>query len=444
MKHIRTKFIISMTALAFVVLLFTGIALIANISINYRREFYNDTKPIMTSSAVSECKTIDELSTTLKKSLDSQKSFYILKDGTVVFASVDGGQLKATDNLERILAGGSATETDLLWEALDYGVCLKDGLAVYVKDTYVLLTEQIKGISLHLIQALIIGFLLSVIISFLLSKKLTRSIGVLKKGAERMANGDFAPIEVPSVDEIGSLANVLNSMGSQIEKDYAEFERQEKVRRDFVANVSHELKTPLTVIKSYSETLSQMQLDTKTQQQFLQTIDTEVDRMSEIVSKLLEISHIEANIQTSTEQIDLKTLVHQITSPLLLQASQKNIEVTTAGQGSAVTNKKGAETILTSIIENAVIYTNPTGYINITVKDNAVTVKNSGAGIEKDDLEHIFERFYRADKARTSGTGGTGLGLAIAKECADAIGAKITVSSVAKEYTEFTVNFNAN
>lgn len=444
MKHIRTKFIISMTTLAFVILAFTGSMLMINISTSYRREFYESVKPIVTSNEVLECATTEQLATTLENALGERVNFYILKDGAVVFASVDGGQLKTTDNLEKVISGKSCAESDMLWDTLDYGVCAKGGLSVYVKDTMSALFEQIKEISLHLASALVIGFLLSVIISFLLSKRLTHSIGILKKGAERMAGGDFTPIEITQNDEIGSLATVLNSMGAQIVKDYDEFERQEKVRRDFVANVSHELKTPLTVIKSYSDTLVGMELDDATRSQFLSTIGSEVDRMSDIVSKLLEISQIEAKAQTTKAQIDLSKTVADLMQSFLLQIEQKAITLTTNGRATVTANADSVGAIITNLIENAVKYTNDGGYIDIELKDNAISIKNSGAGIAPRDLEHIFERFYRADKARSRDTGGTGLGLAIAKECADAIGATISAKSVEGEYTKFTVNFNAN
>ena len=444
MKHIRTKFIISMTTLAFVILAFTGSMLMINISTSYRREFYENVKPIVTSNEVLECATTEQLATVLENALKERVNFYILKDGAVVFASVDGGQLKTTDNLEKVISGKGCAESDMLWDTLDYGVYTKGGLSVYVKDTMSALFEQIKEISLHLASALVIGFLLSVIISFLLSKKLTHSIGILKKGAERMAGGDFTPIEITQNDEIGSLATVLNGMGAQIVKDYDEFERQEKVRRDFVANVSHELKTPLTVIKSYSDTLVGMELDDATRSQFLSTIGSEVDRMSDIVSKLLEISQIEAKAQTTKAQIDLGKTVADLMQSFLLQIEQKSITLTTNGHATVTANADSVGAIITNLIENAVKYTNDGGYIDIELNGNAISIKNSGAGIAPHDLEHIFERFYRADKARSRDTGGTGLGLAIAKECADAIGATITAESVEGEYTKFTVNFNAN
>ena len=288
--------------------------------------------------------------------------------------------------------------------------------------------------------ALLLGVLLAVGISWVLSKRLTRSLHALGEGARRITEGDFSGIEISSADEIGQLAGVMNSMGAQIQKDYDEFEREERRRREFVANVSHELKTPLTVIKSYSQTLNEMEVDRDTAREFLSVIDSEVDRMTLTVSQLLQISRLEAGPDTAPEEVDLAKLCGGIADALALEIKAKALTITLSGGGKVICERAKAHTILTNIIENAVKYTERGG-IEIEIEDNTVTVRDSGIGMTKEDVRHIFERFYRADKARGRKTGGTGLGLAIAKECADAIGAKITVDSKLNEYTSFTVEF---
>jgi two-component system sensor histidine kinase VicK len=249
-----------------------------------------------------------------------------------------------------------------------------------------------------------------------------------------MAEGDFSPISVDSRDEISSLCEVLNRMGEQIQSDYDQFEREEARRREFVANVSHELKTPLTVIKSYSQTLGSAQVDPDTQREFLQIIDNEADRMSDTVSQLLELSSLSRERLEEATDIDLKLLCEEIVKSL----DSKGLTVTISGNGSITRDKKRVRTILANIIENAIKYTEK-GTVSINIHDNILTVKDSGIGMTEEECAHIFERFYRADKAR--GRGGTGLGLAIAKESAELMGADISVQSVPTEFTEFTIEF---
>ena len=445
MKSIRTKLTIAMSLLAAAVLAFTGIVLMVNITVDYRSDFYTTVTAVLDRERLPKTADTESLVAFLDandKGLQSgsDKNCYILKDGNVVSSTNEGGILRSTENLNTLINGGECRESELFSPVLDYGVYAGDGYAVYVTDTHNQLYSQIGSLGLHLIQALLLGVLLAVGISWVLSKRLTRSLRALGEGARRITEGDFSGIEISSADEIGQLAGVMNSMGAQIQKDYDEFEREERRRREFVANVSHELKTPLTVIKSYSQTLNEMEVDRDTAREFLSVIDSEVDRMTLTVSQLLQISRLEAGPDAAPEEVDLAKLCGGIADALALEIKAKALTITLSGGGKVICERAKAHTILTNIIENAVKYTERGG-IEIEIEDNTVTVRDSGIGMTKEDAGHIFERFYRADKARGRKTGGTGLGLAIAKECADAIGAKITVDSKLNEYTSFTVEF---
>lgn len=432
MRHIRTKLTLAMSVVAALVLTFTGIALMLNITVDYRRDFYADVKPILQSGTLNA----DNAAAAFESEQLSDKNCYLFKDGNIVMSTSGGGSVKETDNLRSLLSGGECSETELTDGVLDYGIYLGDGCGVYVTDTKAGLYSQIRGLSWQLAQALALGILLAVLISWLLSSRLTRSIKTLEAGAMRMADGDFSPIRLDTRDEIGSLCSVLNRMGEQIQRDYDEFEREEERRREFVANVSHELKTPITVIKSYSQTLTGMDVDADTRKQFLEIIDGEADRMSGAVSQLLELS---AQTRASTlppEHIDLVSLCRSVADGL----NSKGLDISISGEGVVERDPSRVRTIVTNIIGNAIKYTEQGG-VDITVCGSVLKVRDSGIGISTDDIPHIFERFYRADKARGRGTGGTGLGLAIAKECADVIGARISVVSELSEYTEFTVEF---
>ncbi len=447
MKRIRTKFNAAMVMLAAFVLTFAGIVLIVNITINYRRGFYADIQPVLQSEQLLGCTDADSICKYLDGkwqsiNSDTDKNYFIFKDGTLIKSYKSGGSLKHTDNLNLLLVGKKPKEAELFSGALDYGAITDGGFVVYVCDTMSVLHSQIGEISWLLIQALTLGVLLGAILSFIISKRLTASIRALEDGASRMADGDFSPINVPSDDEMGRLCTVLNDMGAQIQKDYDEFEREEKSRREFIANASHELKTPLTVIKSYSQTLEQMDVDDATRHKFLSIIDSEVDRMTTAVSQLLELSKLEAKTSGDAVEIDLYLMCKKIADSLEMKIKNNDISFSINGNGAIVADYQKTYTIVSNLIENAVKYTNHGGNITIDINTNRVDITNTGAGIEEDDIKHIFERFYRADKSRNRQTGGTGLGLAIAKECADSIGATITATSIPNQNTTFMVEFN--
>lgn len=445
MKKIQTRLTLAMSVLTAALLAFMGVVLMINTTVDYRRDFYKDVTAVLSRDRLPETVTEQSLedyvlSNWNRISAGSDKNYYILKDSNVIKSSRQGGTLTLTDNLTALSNGGECTQSEILSPVLDYGVYAGDGYAIYITDTHNQLHSQIKALGLQLIQALLLGVLLAVGISWILAKRLTRSIRALEEGAVRMSEGDFSKIKVQSRDEIGALADVMNRMGEQIQRDYDEFEAEEQRRREFVANVSHELKTPLTVIKSYSQTLAQMDVDPDTSRQFLAVIDSEVDRMTDAVSQLLEISRLEAGKTAEKENIDLAALCREVADALTLEAQTKSLTLAVTGTGCVCSERAKVRTVLSNIITNAVKYTEKGG-ITVTVDGNTVTVRDSGIGMSREDMEHIFERFYRADKSRGRKTGGTGLGLAIAKECADNIGATISVDSKLSEYTEFKVEF---
>lgn len=434
-----------MSLLTAALLAFTGTLLMINIAVSYTNDFYDDVKEVLRYDKLPHTITEQSLyefmqSESERLNLNSDKNFYILKDANVVKSSFQGGTLTKTKNLDALVKGKECVKSHVFSTVLDYGIYAGDGFCIYITDTHNQLFLQIRTLALHLVQALLIGVLLAVGISWLIARRMTRSIRALKEGAQRMAEGDFSKITVSGHDEISSLAEVMNTLGEQIQHDYDEFEKEEGRRREFVANVSHELKTPLTVIKSYSQTLSSMDVDKDTSRQFLAVIDSEVDRMSATVGQLLEISRLEAGKRAKKESIDLLALCSDIGQSLMPSIQSKALEFTLSGEGTVISERGLVYTVLSNVISNAVKYT-PSGSVSVTVDANKVTVRDSGIGIAQEDIAHIFERFYRADKSRTRQTGGTGLGLAIAKQCADLIGAKITVESKLSEFSEFTVEF---
>lgn len=447
MKKISTKINISILALTAAILAFVGVALIINITLDYYRDFEKTCTLVFESEDFKNLKGDPvSLSAFMSSETDvlnqrSQKEYYILKDGNIVQSSKLGGMIKKTPNLESALAGQKSSLPPVTAQVLDFAAIAENGYIVYIVDSKTELYESIFDISFLFFQALVLAIALAAVLSYFISKRLTASVKKLADGAGAIAAGDFKKIEVKSRDEIGRLCSIFNEMSEQIQKDYDRFEKLELSRREFVANASHELKTPLTVIKSYSQTLSSMDVNKSTQREFLSVIENETDRMTDIVGQLLQLSKLEepvANLYTDT---DLLKLCGEITASLALEAKKKNIEFITNGKGTVYTDSDKVKTVLTNLLTNAVNYSEQGKNIIIDISDSAVSVINFGIGIVAEDLPHIFERFYRTDKARNRGTGGTGLGLAIAKASAQAVGADITAQSTPGDRTVFTLEF---
>ena len=234
-------------------------------------------------------------------------------------------------------------------------------------------------------------------------------------------------------------------------QDITEQQRLENSRREFVANVSHELRTPLTTVKSYTETLLDLQSDGDYEPEitntFLNTINNETDRMTRLVKDLLLLSRLDYGISDfNKEYFSVADLIKDIISRLEIQIKEKqqNVNYEPTNQLPLFYgNIDRIEQVITNILTNAIKYTPNCGAITIStmyVFDSIVIkVKDTGIGISEENLEHIFERFYRVDKARSREMGGTGLGLAIAKEIIEAHNGSITIKSVPNYGTDVMI-----
>lgn len=240
---------------------------------------------------------------------------------------------------------------------------------------------------------------------------------------------DYAPF-MDGQNQIGGVILVFKNITEQF--------RMEKLQKEFVANVSHELKTPITTIKSYTETLLEGALEEEeVATDFLKVINSESDRMSRLVSDLLRLSRMDHEETSWTkEKININEIVKDTYTKLLLQAKNKNIKMTCnldSRNSNVLFDKDGLEQILLNIIGNAIKYTPEGGDVSIDISAETsrvvISIKDTGVGIPKEDLNHVFERFYRVDKARTRQMGGTGLGLSIAEQIAKAHDSVIELNS---------------
>lgn len=232
--------------------------------------------------------------------------------------------------------------------------------------------------------------------------------------------------------------------------DITDQENEEKQRKEFVANVSHELKTPLTTIKTYSESLLDWGLAEKNEEAIRKDvwrIHDDALRMERLVEDLLLLSSIDSKgIRVRMEILDFAFLVRQVVERLQHQAQSKDLDMTCFALSripSVYVDRTSMERVVTNLVSNAIKYTERGGkikvYISYLIDDAYVKVVDTGFGIDKDHLPRIFNRFYRVDMTGSRMFGGTGLGLSIAKELVDLHGGKINVNSVLGKGTEFTV-----
>lgn len=229
-------------------------------------------------------------------------------------------------------------------------------------------------------------------------------------------------------------------------RDVTELRQTERLRRELTANVSHELRTPLTSIKGFTETLLDGAMhDDATCRRFLTIINGEADRLVKLVDDLMDLSRLESKrVTLDMRPVDLGTLVADTVDRLrpLAQSSRLAL-LPLAPPGIIVAaDADRLQQVLTNLIDNALKFTPPGGHVEVRVETQngevAVSVADSGTGIRPEDVPHVFERFYRADRSRTRGSGGTGLGLAIAKHIVEAHGGRISVRSRTDEGTTFT------
>ena len=298
---------------------------------------------------------------------------------------------------------------------------------------------------------LIIGFMVIVIIIawFLLKNWLTDPIQELTQAADDISNGDLSRrinINTGGV-EIDDLATNMNQMAMTLDQDFRRIKRMEKVRSEFLGNVTHELKTPISSISGYIETLLEGAIkDENVNISFLERALENVQRLEELVTDLVEISRIETGeLQMNYDYFNIYNLLKDIHKDARQRNSNKknikiNLEV--PDKKLFVYGDKGRlEQVIDNLLSNSMRYTDQ-GHIRIKVlrRDNELvfSIIDTGIGISRKSINRIFERFYRADKARDRRKGGTGLGLAISKHIIEAHGSNIYVDSLEGKGSTFS------
>lgn len=247
----------------------------------------------------------------------------------------------------------------------------------------------------------------------------------------------------PFMDQNGALEGIILVL-----QDITNHQKLENMRKEFVANVSHELKTPLTTIKSYTETLLDGVIDNKELAvSFLEVVDSESERMTRLVRDLLQLSNLDFHqSKWNKKVVDLKQIVEKTILKLEVSAKNKNQQIHSKLTEKAVNiyaDEDRIEQVILNLLSNSIKYTPEGGevYIDVELNEHIVLlkIKDNGIGIPKEDLPRIFERFYRVDKARSRELGGTGLGLSIAQQIIEAHNGTIEIFSDEGKGTEAVI-----
>ncbi len=227
--------------------------------------------------------------------------------------------------------------------------------------------------------------------------------------------------------------------------DVTELKRAENIRSEFTANVSHELKTPLTSIRSSAELLSKGLVKPEDQEQFYTLIEVETERLISLINDILKLSELEsAAIDQPGGAASPLAAAREAEALLRTEAAEKEIAIRVSGdEGEALIPYDRLKELLLNLMENAIRYGKAQGHVDVTVEQGegsmVITVRDDGIGIPREALPHIFERFYRVDKSRSKQTGGTGLGLAIVKHICQLCRGEVTAESEAGKGSTFTV-----
>ena len=496
--------------------------------------------------------------------INSERNFYILdgKTGAPLAGTTDDTP-ELTPAIIAALNGEVGQEKSAVKGYMDRAVPIVTNgevlYIVYIKDSKHETQSLVNSLFTIILQAMLVGLVIAIFLSLLLSKTITTPIENLTHSAMRMGEGEFeSKIEVHSNDEIGTLTETFNTMAQTLKEtlDTVEGERNkldtlflhmtdgvasftndgkviqlnpaacellgvsredqlsfsdifsslevtfeslrdlgaddavecdlfvggrtlrvsfasvgtevavlavihditeqfklETSRREFVANVSHELRTPLTNVKSYAETLLDMcEPEDEMKKSFYGVIINETDRMTRIVKDLLILSRLDyAKMDWKISRFSLMESLENVTRAMEMDAKNHKHELSLniPKELPEMNGDKGrVEQVFVNIISNAIKYTPDGGKITVSALNDGgrveITVEDTGIGIPKKDLDRIFDRFYRVDKARSRARGGTGLGLAITKEIVEYHGGSIKVESELNVGTKVTICFDTN
>lgn len=371
------------------------------------------------------------------------------KDGTVLFDSEkDADFMENHKNRPEIKAAIKHGEGEMIrisetlsQQTFYYAVQLKDGKILRVAMT----TDSVLTTLLSSFTLMGILLIMILCLAFVVVERQTKRL------IEPINKLDLEhPLEHVEYEELRPLLNRVDEQNRQIAKQVEELKQAEEVRREFSANVSHELKTPLMSISGYAEIMKNGMVRQQDVPEFAGRIYDEASRLTSLVKDIIEISKLdEKSGEMPFEQVDIYEFMEDICQNLTLHAKKRNVTISTEGCGAEVYGVRHIlYEMMYNLVDNAIQYNREGGYVKVSLtkkgENICFCVEDNGIGIAKEEQERIFERFYRVDKSHSRKTGGTGLGLSIVKHGAALHHAEIKLDSEPGQGTRIQILFHAD
>lgn len=302
--------------------------------------------------------------------------------------------------------------------------------------------EAVQMVKEYYVYLIVFVMLLVLLASFYYSKKIASPLLKINQTTKKMANLDFSEsVTVKSKDELGTLSENINTLSDtlhkhieQLQQDIEKEKQLENTRKEFISGVSHELKTPLSIMKS---TISILQDDVATHKRgyYFQALEKEVDKMDRLIADMLELAKYESGTyQMEVESFYIDEMIERVCTSLSLEASKQQVTIRLELQSfEVIANEHRIEQVITNFLTNAIRHTPEAGVVAISLKDEVnqmkICVENTGEPIHMERLEKIWDRFYRGDTSRERSKGETGLGLAISRNILELHGSKYGVEN---------------
>lgn len=349
-------------------------------------------------------------------------------------------QIKANRDAETIVRG-TITNDKTLYFIVGSPVMIAGDVAGYVLSTMPIKGNDavVSDILKMLLISISIALLLSFAGAYFMTYWMMKPLQQMSKAARQFAHGDFSyRVHIHSNDEMAELADSFNEMASELAT-------LEGSRRSFVANVSHELKTPMTTISGFIDGILDGTIPLEKQDYYLHIVSDEVKRLSRLVVAMLNMSKIESgDFKMQQSNYDIAGQIFKIFVTFEQKINQKKIDIRGLDKLESTFVHADPDMIyqvIFNLVDNAVKFTNEGGYIDASLhRQNGkvfIKIRNSGNGISPEELPKIFERFYKVDRSRSLDVRGAGLGLYIVKNMVELHGGQITVRSEENQYTEF-------
>ena len=315
---------------------------------------------------------------------------------------------------------------------------LNENTSMFVSASLEPLDATVKILQSQLFYVTLLVILLSLLVSYFISKIISNPIIKINKKASQLAKGNYdIKFENSEIEEINELSSTLNYACSELSKT-------EDLRRELMANVSHDLKTPLTMIKAYAELIKDVTYKNKEKMDNnLNVIIEETDRLNLLVNDILELSSLQANNKLNMEEFDLNELIKSIIKryDIWNEVEKYNIKYKETKNIIVKADKKRLEQVIYNLINNAINYTgdDKTVIIKVKASDEKIRVEiiDTGKGIEEKDLKYIWDKYYKVDKTHSRVQVGTGIGLSIVKNILENHNFNYGVESIINKGTTF-------